>query len=548
MSQAQQTRRVDRSGHTIRPGRPTVRTTFQLSARLARGLWDEALKICVDWLGRKFPEPMPGSAYVGESLELDVHGQTLGCIAISQMQLWSARVQMPDAPFDDSPAVAGRSWTTEIGLRREGDGVRFAVRNVCASLPNCDAPIAYTTPVIVTDLADQLGLIEVRRLDGAPWELKQDGELDQLREFLEDPARSLPVYVLAEKCAIDAAALARRTLGLAHVVLLPHELANGWAQRVGGEWAADSGAVRTYHAGLRFSDDSPLAHAPVAAEKIASFRFEDLEGPAACAAALIEQAYAACVGKKMDWAGCLFYADARTKQAELQRAAAGDEKEWREAYEAEITALKSKLDESLKEIEAFNDDAIHAARERDMHREEAARLRILSDSLRAALSAKTGQAADAAIAIPGTYDELPRWVEQHLVGRLLLHPRAKRGLRDADYEEVQLVYRALLLLANEFRATQRGEPRAREQLDARIAELGLHLSRSIAPARAAQQGDEYFLKYPLGSDKTSFLELHLRKGNSKKTQYCLAIYFFWDDQTEQVVVGWLPSHLDNRMT
>ncbi len=546
MSQLQQTRRVDRSGHTIRPGRPTVRTTFQLSAALGSGSWDDALKICVDWLGRKFPEPMPIEAYAGESVDLDVHGQTLGCIAIPD--LWSARVQMPDAPFGDAPAVAGRTWTTEVALRRDGSTIRFATRNVCASLPNCEAPISYTTPVIVTDLADQLGLVEVRRLDGKPWELKYEAELDQLRTFLEEPRRSLPVYLLAEPYSVDAAQLARRTLGLAHVVLLPKALADGWSQRVGGEWAADPGAVRTYRAGLRFGEDSPFAHAAVAPEKIATWRFEDLEGPEAFAASLIEEAYVACVGKKMDWAGCLFYADARTKQAELQRSAAGDEKQWREAYEEEIAALKSKLDESLKEIEAFNDDAINAARERDIYKEEAARLRMIGDSLRAALSAKTGQPADAAIPIPDSYDELPRWVEQNLVGRLLLHPRAKRGLRTADYEEVQLVYRSLLLLANEYRATQRGEERARQALDARITELGLHLSRSIAPGRAGQQGDEYFLKYPLGTDKTSFLELHLRKGNSKKTQYCLAIYFFWDEQTEQVVVGWLPSHLDNRMT
>jgi hypothetical protein len=48
--------------------------------------------------------------------------------------------------------------------------------------------------------------------------------------------------------------------------------------------------------------------------------------------------------------------------------------------------------------------------------------------------------------------------------------------------------------------------------------------------------------------QSPFLDLHLRKGSTKDDQYCLAIDFFWDDQEQQVVVGWLPGHLDNRMT
>jgi len=48
--------------------------------------------------------------------------------------------------------------------------------------------------------------------------------------------------------------------------------------------------------------------------------------------------------------------------------------------------------------------------------------------------------------------------------------------------------------------------------------------------------------------KTKLLNLHLRKGTTKDDRYCLAIYFFWDDEKRRVVVGWLPSHLDNRLT
>ena len=42
--------------------------------------------------------------------------------------------------------------------------------------------------------------------------------------------------------------------------------------------------------------------------------------------------------------------------------------------------------------------------------------------------------------------------------------------------------------------------------------------------------------------------MHIRKGRDHDARHCLAIYFFWDEETRQVVVGWLPSHLDNRLT
>ena len=42
------------------------------------------------------------------------------------------------------------------------------------------------------------------------------------------------------------------------------------------------------------------------------------------------------------------------------------------------------------------------------------------------------------------------------------------------------------------------------------------------------------------------LDRHLKKGTNREPRYCFRLYFFWDDTTSQVVVGWLPSHLSTR--
>jgi len=81
-----------------------------------------------------------------------------------------------------------------------------------------------------------------------------------------------------------------------------------------------------------------------------------------------------------------------------------------------------------------------------------------------------------------------------------------------------------------------------------IPPRGLECGGSISETNAGEEGDSYYVKYPLGTMKTKLLNLHLRKGTTKDDRYCLAIYFFWDDEKRRVVVGWLPSHLDNRLT
>ena len=82
----------------------------------------------------------------------------------------------------------------------------------------------------------------------------------------------------------------------------------------------------------------------------------------------------------------------------------------------------------------------------------------------------------------------------------------------------------------------------------KLGELDLKCDGAITRERAGEEGDTYFVKYPIGTSTNRFLELHLRKVKTKDDKVCLAIYFFWDEDKRRVVVGWLPSHLDNRMT
>jgi hypothetical protein len=75
--------------------------------------------------------------------------------------------------------------------------------------------------------------------------------------------------------------------------------------------------------------------------------------------------------------------------------------------------------------------------------------------------------------------------------------------------------------------------------------LGLSEEPTFTGDRWGEEGDTYLVRYV---GRRCLLDRHLKKGTSKDERYCFQLYFFWDEESGQVVVGWLPSHLDTRVT
>jgi hypothetical protein len=157
-----------------------------------------------------------------------------------------------------------------------------------------------------------------------------------------------------------------------------------------------------------------------------------------------------------------------------------------------------------------------------------------------------------ALPAPSDLTALEQWVAKKHNGKLILHPRATDAAKKSIYHDTPLIYSAIDLLAEEYR-NMRMAPvelasEAHGRCTRRLEELGLELTQSISSSRAGEQGDDYFVIYPLGSETKRMLEFHLKKGSDRDERYSLRIYFFWDGESKSVVVGWLPSHLDTRGT
>jgi hypothetical protein len=154
------------------------------------------------------------------------------------------------------------------------------------------------------------------------------------------------------------------------------------------------------------------------------------------------------------------------------------------------------------------------------------------------------------VVYPSTILDLPTWIAANHCEGLTLHPRAENNLNKSQFQDIKLIYQAIQVLGTEYHAMRTASTADAAKKKAacmnRFQALGLELSPSITQTRAGEEGDDYEVTYPLGTDRKRNLDLHLKKGSDREQRYCLRIYFFWDEDSKKVVIGWLPNHLGTR--
>ena len=170
------------------------------------------------------------------------------------------------------------------------------------------------------------------------------------------------------------------------------------------------------------------------------------------------------------------------------------------------------------------------------------RVKALEEELK-----KAGQSTQPEI--PDNLDEFEKWCDETLSGFVEVHNRAFRAVKGSLYRDPSLIFKALLVLRDYYvpmRQRQEGEDHLKEKFEKECQKLGIMEAQSIDKSRKGEEGDAYHVKY-LGEPR--FLDRHLKnKGSSRDPSRCFRLYFFWDDENRQVVVGWLPSHLSTRVT
>lgn len=536
----------------IVPG-PLTRLVSQvrvdLDCRDRPDLFDRVLDTCLRWLGERAGPALPSAAWAGASFELeDIGSQRAAAVRLREpASYWTARLD------DADKGVPQRVWVTEIALSQETPERLFlGVRLVCVTR-GVDAPYVRSVPAFVRRIVDSYGAsLDGRKIGRSPWIVATNDGVEELVGLLRDQSRQSDVIVCSlpegaedpSDAAVSASLIHTRTLGAAHVAVLTGPASFYLTDRIGREFSVFRSAVRTYRPGFDVELDDPFRHPLCLPARIAGWT----DGAKGFETFLVSEALtrSVAVAEPRLRPFSAVRQQAARLELESQRTADASDQELLDLALEENAALERSLEELRTEYEGLRLQAEQGREDARQQADQSAarefRLRERIESLEAKLSAAVG--APVPVSIPVDLTNFQPWCEQNLTGQVEVLHRAFRGAKSSVFNDPTLLYRALLLLRDHYAPMRKqGGPDRKKAFDAAATEIGLKEEPTFSGDRWGEQGETYRVVF---NGRPHLLDRHLKAGDSRDPRFCFRLYFFWDEESEQVVVGWLPSHLETR--
>lgn len=535
---------------------PSVRRTYLLEAVLGwrRESLDSAEKLAagarqvLQWFEEKVPGYMTEAMRSLRSDTIDYHGlQQLTVIADTERGFWAGRLRYADRPRGNQLAVAGRTWTAEVVIRTQGNAVHVGVQMFMAARHGVDQTLQYDRPELIPMLEASLGLADITRLTPQAPEISSKA----LAALIDHPLRRRSVVVLTKPdrpepgfpYLLDRTAIGSQLLGIAWVVCLSPDETYEWTEQVTRTWTVYGGAVRTYKPFLDWEDSEPFEHPLTFGDRIASWAYAGEQGESAFRSFLVEQCVRDLADMRHSLTPELTFESIQELDLRLRKEAA-DQGELLPLAEEEISTLRNKIVSLQSENETLRQDAEVSRELLDSERQTIQLLIAENQRYFELLKARSTLAEPAQG--PLDYGDFKEWCDKSFPGRLQLHARAVRSLKDASYSNVSLVAQCLTALAQDGRAWLNGEPGAKQQFETRCGNIGVRLEKAGSETRMYEQDEAYLVEHPKGSGQKKLLLWKLAKGDDRDQRNCLRIYFFFDDSSRSVVVGHLTSHLPIR--
>lgn len=537
-----------------------MRNSFQILAYLntqklgTEEAFEQASRIVYSWGRKKFGNTIKNFPWF-EKLTCFAKkrdGIEFGALLQREEGLFVFRSAHPDK------RIAGRTWVTDAEIRIEGDRCRFAVKQSVTSPQSCEEAVPLSCPYFVRQIANMIGLLDVVPVENQPVLIETEQQTDRFVDFLGDAERQMPVLLLTpcndpkmascQGYMLDADEAARTLYGWAHVFAITPDMTEYLIAKIGKPWAAFGGAVRTYYPGLDFDTMDYYDH-PLVLQKIIHLKNSESEEENGFLPEIIQRIDRSVTSRKILWRnyGVEFFSTAYQTYLQSQRKTGTESAKLLASYKEQIEQLESQRDEYAAIADSYADDLEKMKKGLDEQQQTLGWQRSRIMSMQKQLEQLSGQTDRNTIPKDATYAAIPEWIDTYYKDRLFLHNRAKKSLKSAVFEDVNLVYRCLELLATDYYEYRLGVI-DREEFDAqcRQVDAGLDESGAITDVQAGLQGDTYYVMY---QGKRRKLERHLRKGGGgKDPRNQLRIYFFWDDERQLVVIGDLPEHLDTRAT
>ncbi len=232
---------------------------FRLVATIGHTYRDDAAELAaeqvLDWANEGLDKSLPQHAWDLRPFKHYSKGNSVHCVRLvdGDRYIWA----LCDERVDDSGARSVCS--TEFVIERlAGERTNLTVRQVVGG-HSSHRGLPPRMPSVLNRINDSLGLYtRWDRFSDEPWVVTSKEQCWDLISLLEDSTRKWPVYVLTvpEGSAdylepiLDPVPLARATMGLARVVVLPHDFTWELTNRFGKELSVYRGAVRCYLPGF----------------------------------------------------------------------------------------------------------------------------------------------------------------------------------------------------------------------------------------------------------------------------------------------------------
>jgi hypothetical protein len=483
------------------------------------------------WVERKAGRNLPPEAWDSQDYEF-LHGgrnSSAARLINQKVDIWSLRTEDPDK------TVPGRVWIHEIAIGgRPSEAPMLSVRQL-VSTPEEEPLIEPSAPGFMFHIAGSCDLTsDWLPLSLRPVVVASSQDAEELADQLVDTSRTLPIFAMTlpegvidpNQTLVDGIELAKAVFGFGRVVILPAEHTWVLTERFEKKRGVFGGAVRAYLPG--FSEEAdPYSHRLVIADRI-----REPDGAAQCLRWMRNLAAAESIrhgklGSNVVPFSQVKNAALQIKQQILEETGASEGvklaamRNRLAALEEQVKRLES---ESAYYVEEHSKIEIRAQDAELQNRALTLRVQHLAEqlSVRGPISAE--------IDLPSGWSDFATWCESTLAGKLVLTPIARRGLRKPEFEDVELAARCLKWLAT----------KARESL---MGQTGLVLSElpiEVGVRNAHCGSDQFDLDW---NGRRFTADWHVKNGgNTRDPKRCLRIYYFWDDETNQIVIADMPAH------
>ena len=478
---------------------------------------------------------LPPEAWNLRDFEASAGGCNRAAVRIENddTDFWALRAEDAD---DDMPR---RVWSTEVVIGGKANRPPIVSIRLVATTPEPEFKIDPRVPNIAVQMADAPGLSRNdEKLPAKPVLVQTDDDAKELCDYLEDPNRSIPVFVASlpdeidSMPHIDSELLARATAGLACTYNLSRIQTWVLTRRFGRYLSVFHGGVRAYMPGFSTTDD-PFRHRLFLGDRLLA-----KDDARACIRSLCSLAATYSISRTRLGKDVLDFATVRSASRTLRKKAHSD----REASGTEMLKLADDLVESLekqiveknKEIDGYVAEIETSEGRAQAAEQENSSLRFYIQQLKDTL-VQSGVTPTIEGPLPKKWTEFISWLDQTYPDKVVLTPAARRLTRLPEFEDVELVARSITWLATvqHERRLHGGGDLANEQV-----ENGIWNSLC--------GGDRYSTDW---RGRRHDVNWHIKSGgNTRNPKRCLRIYYFWEPELMQTVIDHLPTHRKTRAT